>query len=156
MGSDVRIADEPATADAAQHCLNLYYRELDERFASGFDPDKSILASLDQFAPPRGAFLVMRIDGKPVGCGGLAPLSEDAAYLKRMWIAPEARGLGLARRLLAALEDKARAIGYRIVRLETNRALAEAQRLYRSSGYVEVAPFNDEFYAHHWFEKSLP
>ena len=93
--------------------------------------------------------------GEPIGCGGFTPLTGDAAYLKRMWIAPEARGLGLARRLLAALEDKARAIGYRMVRLETNRALAEAQQLYRSSGYAEVAPFNDERYAHHWFEKAL-
>ena len=155
MGHAVTIDDEPATGPAAQHCLNLYYRELDERFASGFDPDKSILASLDEFAPPRGAFLVMRLGGRPVGCGGLTPLAGGAAYLKRMWIASEARGLGLARRLLAALEDKARALGYRTVRLETNRALTEAQRLYRSSGYVEVAPFNDEFYADHWFEKSL-
>ena len=133
----------------------LYDRELDQRFETGFDPAKSFIASLDEFASPRGAFLIIRTDGEPVGCGGLTPLTEDAAYLKRMWIAPEARGLGLARRLLAALEDKARTIGYRVVRLETNRALAEAQQLYRSAGYTEVAPFNDEFYAHHWFEKAL-
>jgi GNAT superfamily N-acetyltransferase len=155
QGDRVQIAEEPATGAAAQHCLQLYYRELDQRFDGGFDPGKSILASLDEFAPPRGAFLVVRRDGEPVGCGGLTPLTADAAYLKRMWIAPEARGLGLARKLLDALEEKARTIGYRVVKLETNRALAEAQQLYRTSGYVEVAPFNDEFYAHHWFEKRL-
>ena len=156
MDRDVSIGDEFATGAAAQHCLDLYYGELDQRFATGFDPAKSVLASLDEFAPPDGAFLVMRMDGEPVGCGGLTPLAEGAAYLKRMWIAPEARGLGLARRLLAALEDRARAIGYRVVRLETNRALVEAQKLYRSAGYTEVEPFNDEYYAHHWFEKALP
>ena len=129
--------------------------ELEERFETGFDPAKSVLESLDEFAPPLGRFLVIRMDGEPVGCGGLTPLTKDAAYLKRMWIAPEARGRGLAKRLLRALEDKAGEMGYRIVRLETNRALPEAQQLYRSSGYAEIPPFNDEFYAHHWFEKRL-
>jgi GNAT superfamily N-acetyltransferase len=151
----VRIDEVPATGAAAQHCLQLYYRELDQRFDQGFDPDKSILASLDEFAPPHGSFLVMRMSGEPIGCGGLTPLGDGAAYLKRMWIAPAARGLGLARRMLGALEDKARSLGYRVVKLETNKALAEAQQLYRSSEYAEVAPFNDEHYAHHWFEKRL-
>ncbi|MFL6751642.1 MAG: GNAT family N-acetyltransferase [Sphingomicrobium sp.] len=155
VDDDLSIDEEPATGAAAQHCLQCYYRELDERFATGFDPGKSILGSLDEFAPPRGSFLVMRMAGKPVGCGGLTPLADGAAYLKRMWIAPEARGGGLARRLLGALEDKARSLGYRMVKLETNEALTEAQQLYRSSGYAEVTPFNDEFYAHHWFEKPI-
>jgi ribosomal protein S18 acetylase RimI-like enzyme len=82
-------------------------------------------------------------------------LAEGAAYLKRMWIAAPARGLGLGRRLLDALEARARAGGYRLARLETNRALTEAQSLYRRCGYREIAPFNDEPYAHHWFEKAL-
>ena len=154
MNAEVVINDEPATSSATQHCLKRYYAELEQRFAEGFDPDKSVLHSLGEFAPPRGAFLVMRIAGDPVGCGGLTPLG-DAAYLKRMWIAPAARGLGLGRRLLAALEEKARSLGYNTVKLETNKALAEAQQLYRSCGYREVAPFNDEIYAHHWFEKPL-
>ena len=152
---DLRIDEEPATSEASQHCLRCYYRELDERFRTGFDPRKSILASLDDFLPPRGSFLVMRMAAKPVGCGGVTPLAYGAAYLKRMWIAPEARGQGLARRLLGALEEKARSLGYRVVKLETNQALTEAQHLYHSSGYEEVPPFNDEFYAHHWFEKRL-
>jgi DNA-binding MarR family transcriptional regulator/GNAT superfamily N-acetyltransferase len=153
--STVRIDETAATGRDAQHCLAEYYRELAERFDTGFDPDKSLAPSLAEFAPPRGSFLVMRMAGEPVGCGGLKPISARAAYLKRMWIAPQARGLGLARRLLALLEDKARALGYRTVKLETNKALTEAQQLYRSSGYREVAPFNDEPYAHHWFEKRI-
>ena len=151
----IRIEEEPATGAAAQYCLGLYYQELQERFETGFDPAKSVLASLDEFAPAHGSFLVMRLEGDPVGCGGLTPLTEDAAYLKRMWIARSVRGRGLAKRLLRALEDEALEIGYRMVRLETNKALPEAQQLYRSSGYVEIAPFNDEFYADHWFEKRL-
>ena len=72
-----------------------------------------------------------------------------------MWIGSGARGHGHGRRLLGELEARARSIGYGFARLETNKALPEAQQLYRSSGYVEVAPFNGERYAHHWFEKRL-
>jgi GNAT superfamily N-acetyltransferase len=151
------ITIEPAAAVSAdaQYCLVEYCRELHERFDGGFDPGLSLLPSLEEFAPPRGTFLLVRLNGDPVGCGGLKPNSKQAAYLKRMWIAPAARGLGLARLLLSALEENARSMGYSIVRLETNKSLIEAQRLYRSAGYVEVASFNDERYAHHWFEKRL-
>ena len=155
MSEAVTIAPEAAGGADGQYCLGEYYRELKERFDEGFDPALSLLPSLHEFAPPRGTFLLLRLNGEPVGCGGLKPISKEAAYLKRMWIAPRARGLGLARRLLSALEDEARAMGYSIVRLETNKSLIEAQQLYRSAGYVEVAPFNDERYAHHWFEKRL-
>ena len=150
----VRIEEELATGRAAGQCLKRYYEELNQRFEAGFDPRQSVLGSLDEFSPPKGSFLVVRMDGEPVGCGGLTPLGS-AAYLKRMWIAPKVRGRGLAKRLLRALEDKAGELGYRTVRLETNKALGEAQQLYRSAGYTEVEPFNDEHYAHHWFEKRL-
>ena len=72
-----------------------------------------------------------------------------------MWVAPNVRGLGLGRRLLAELEHSARSHGVRLMRLETKDVLTEALHMYRSSGYREVAPFNDEPYADHWFEKSL-
>jgi GNAT superfamily N-acetyltransferase len=155
LPTDFLIAEEPATSPTAGHCLERYYGELRERFDEGFDPGRSVLHSLDEFAPPEGGFLVIYANGEPVACGGFTPLGADAAYLKRMWVAPEARGLGVGRKLLAALEEKAQSLGYRFARLETHKALAEAQRLYRSSGYTEVEPFNDERYAHHWFEKRL-
>jgi DNA-binding MarR family transcriptional regulator len=79
----------------------------------------------------------------------------DPALSKRMWVAPSARGLGVGRRLLTELETYAAIRGVRTVRLETNRSLTEAIGLYRSAGYAEVEPFNDETYAHHWFEKQL-
>jgi L-amino acid N-acyltransferase YncA len=72
-----------------------------------------------------------------------------------MWVAPSTRGLGLGRRLLTELERLARDHGARMIRLETHRSLSEAIALYRSAGYHEVPPFNDEPYAHHWFEKRL-
>jgi ribosomal protein S18 acetylase RimI-like enzyme len=74
--------------------------------------------------------------------------------VKRMWVDAAARGLGVGRRLLETLEAEARNFGLRTLRLETNRSLVEAQALYRRTGYREVAPFNDEPYAHHWFEKT--
>ena len=73
-----------------------------------------------------------------------------------MWVAPAARGIGLGRRLLQELERLAREAGVEVLRLETNRSLGEAIALYRSGGFLEVAAFNDEPYAHHWFEKRLP
>jgi GNAT superfamily N-acetyltransferase len=72
-----------------------------------------------------------------------------------MWVAPAARGLGLGRRLLELLEDRARASGARVAHIETGAVLTEALALYRSAGWVEVAPFNDEPFADHWFEKVL-
>ena len=72
-----------------------------------------------------------------------------------MWISPAVRGLGVGRRVLRELEARAAASGAPATRLETNRSLTEAISLYRSAGYQEIAPFNDEPYAHHWFEKRL-
>jgi ribosomal protein S18 acetylase RimI-like enzyme len=105
--------------------------------------------------PPAGAFLMATLRGKPVGCGALKFHESAPTEIKRMWVAPTARGCGLARQLLAELEARAAATGCRTVRLETNRALTEAIGLYRSAGYREIDPFNDEPYADHWFEKTL-
>lgn len=154
-GAEVEIAPEPADSAAAQFCLGEYYRELRSRFEEGFDPSMSLVPSVDEFAPPCGVFLLARLRGEPMGCGGLKPFDRKTAYLKRMWISPNARGLGLGRRLLDRLETQALTIGYSTVCLETHSALTEAQKLYRSAGYREVPPFNAEPYAHHWFEKRL-
>jgi len=151
----VEIVEVQPDSTDALHCLARYYAEIADRFDGGFDPILSSAPSLDEFAPPSGTFLVVSCNGAPVGCAGFKQDTPSAAYLKRMWIAPEARGLGLGKRLLEAVEEKARSLGYRTMRLETEQSLTEAQQLYRSSGYVEVAPFNDELYAHHWFEKTL-
>jgi GNAT superfamily N-acetyltransferase len=98
---------------------------------------------------------VATIDGEPVACGAVKTLGPGVGYLKRMWVADALRGLGLGRRLLAALESQAQELGMTTLCLETNRALVEAIRLYQRSGYEEVKPFNTEPYAHHWFEKHL-
>jgi DNA-binding MarR family transcriptional regulator/GNAT superfamily N-acetyltransferase len=155
QASAVRFAiEDPSSADA-RWCLEQYFSELDARFETGFDASLSISADADELTPPAGALLVARVHARPVGCGALKLHPGAPAELKRMWVAPEARGLGLGRRILRELEQLARDGGAQVVRLETNRALGEAIALYRGSGFREVAAFNDEPYAHHWFEKRL-
>jgi DNA-binding MarR family transcriptional regulator/GNAT superfamily N-acetyltransferase len=146
---------DPATHDA-QHCLREYYAELDRRFDAGFDPDTTLPVDLDEMRAPSGSFLLASLRREPVGCGALKLHGRrKPAEIKRVWVAPEARGLGVGRRLLGALEARARDEGVRTVRLDTNRALVEAIAMYRSSGYREIDAFNREPYAHHWFEKRL-
>jgi len=151
----IRIEAEPAGSVAAQICLEHYFHELAERFRAGFDPAQSISAEPGELMPPRGIFLVARSGGEPVGCGALKVNVLGFGEIKRMWVAPKARGLGVGRRILETLEAYGRRFGVSKLRLETNRALTEAQSLYRAHGYCEVERFNDEPYAHHWFEKSL-
>jgi DNA-binding MarR family transcriptional regulator/GNAT superfamily N-acetyltransferase len=139
----------------ARHCLREYAAELDRRFPQGFDPALSISADAAELRRPAGLLLVAWLQGEPVGCGALKFHEDGPTELKRMWVAESARGLGLGRRLLAELEAHAARGPSPVVRLETNGALAEAIALYRSAGYTEVEPFNDEPYAHHWFEKRL-
>ena len=153
--SIVQFSLEEPTTDDARWCLGQYFAELDARFEAGFDPALSITADAHELTPPAGALLIARLRGEPVGCGALKFHGDAPAELKRMWIAPAARGLGVGRRLLQELEQYARASGATVVRLETNRTLREAIALYRRSGYVEVEAFNSEPYAHHWFEKRL-
>jgi DNA-binding MarR family transcriptional regulator/GNAT superfamily N-acetyltransferase len=146
--------EEPSSADA-RWCIEQYFSELDARFEAGFDPSLSIPADVRELSPPAGVLLIARLRAQPVGCGALKFHPGAPAELKRMWVAPEARGLGLGRRLLQELERLARDMGVEVLRLETNRTLREAIALYRSSGYREVAAFNEEPYAHHWFEKRI-
>ena len=140
----------------ARYCLRAYVEELSGRFDGGFDPARSISAADHEMTPPAGLFLVATLHCEPVGCGALKLHPGAPAEIKRMWVTPSVRGLGLGRRLLAELEARAAAHGVRVLRLETNRALGEAIGLYLAAGYREVAAFNDEPYAHHWFEKALP
>ena len=155
LASEITIAAEDPSAADALWCIGQYFAELARRFETGFDPARSIPVAADDFAPPAGVLLVARHRGRPVGCGALRLHGVEPAELKRMWVAPEARGTGLGRRLLDLLERHAAAAGAAAVRLETNGSLNEAIGLYRATGYREVDPFNDEPYAHHWFEKRL-
>jgi DNA-binding MarR family transcriptional regulator/GNAT superfamily N-acetyltransferase len=153
--ASVKVAAEaPDTADA-RLCLSTYFRELAARFETGFDAGADDSARVEDMAPPSGLFVIARLDGDAVGCGGFKRVDKATGEIKRVWTAPSARGLGIARRMLRALEAAAREAGVKTLRLDTNRALTEAHALYRSEGYREIARFNDNSYAHHWFEKRL-
>jgi GNAT superfamily N-acetyltransferase len=139
----------------ARFCMSEYFSELDHRFESGFDPAGSLPADADDMRPPAGMFLVATLHGEPVGCGALKFHADGPVELKRMWVSPTVRGLGVGRRLLEQLERRTVEHGSRVIRLETNAALPEAVAMYRSSGYHEVDAFNGERYADHWFERDL-
>ena len=153
--ASVKVNAEPPDGDDSRLCLNAYFRELAARFEGGFDASTGDHAHVDDMRAPSGLFVIARLDGDAVGCGGFKRVDKGAGEIKRVWTAPSARGLGVARRMLRTLEAAAREKGLRTLRLDTNRALTEAHALYRSEGYKEVARFNDNPYAHHWFEKQL-
>jgi DNA-binding MarR family transcriptional regulator len=146
--SMVSIAPEDPGSPDARWCLGHYYAELAERFEEGFEAPR-------EPAPDILVCLVARVQGQPAGCGILRALDPGAGEIVRMWVDRPQRGLGIATRLLAALEDAARQRGLELVRLDTNRALDEAKAMYAGAGYVEIERYNDNPYANHWFEKRL-
>ena len=150
---DMRPVD-PVHPDA-RHCVRAYVAELNRRSDSGYDPSKGVSAEPHELRPPAGVFLVASLHREPVACGAVKHHADAASEIKRMWVAESVRGLGLGRRLLARLETEAIRSGATAARLETNGALTEAIGLYRAAGYREVPAFNDEPFAHHWFEKTL-
>jgi len=151
----VAVEVEDPRSDAARFCLDAYAAELDAVFDGGFDPAVSRPVDPELLSAPQGVLLVARLRTAPIACGALRLHPGEAAEIKRVWVAPAARRLGVARRVLSELEEHARRSGATVVHLDTNRALRAATALYRASGYEAVAPFNDEPYAHHWFEKRL-
>ena len=153
--ASVEIAVEAPDSADARWCLREYFRELGARFEGGFHHEKEGLTDADEMAFPAGVFVLARLEGEAVGCGGLKRIDEATGEIKRVWTAPKARGMGVARRMLRTLEAAARDMGLTRLRLDTNRALKEAHALYRKEGFREIARFNDNPYAHHWFEKRL-
>ncbi|MEZ5733283.1 MAG: helix-turn-helix domain-containing GNAT family N-acetyltransferase [Paracoccaceae bacterium] len=151
----IELAETDPETPEARWCLGEYYATLARRFDTGFDVTRSLDPEAKALRPPLGAFLIAQCDGVPLGCVALKGNGSEAGEIKRLWIAPAARGMGLATRLMEMAETRARALGMTVLRLDTNRTLAEAIALYRRLGWTEIAPFNTEPYAHHWFEKRL-
>jgi GNAT superfamily N-acetyltransferase len=137
----------------ARYCLGEYYGELARRFKGGFDVSLSRDPDAADMIAPRGTFLVAMSDGLPIGCVGLKGDGGVSAEVKRLWVAPSARGLGLGRRLMESVESAARDIAIQVLRLDTNSALPEAGLLYRTSGWTEIDRFNDDPYPDLFFEK---
>lgn len=147
LAIEPRSFDDPVTRSlmaALEAELDVRYAEDDVTYAH-LDPDHAMLAmDPEDLAAPRGAVLVASLDDEPVGCVALRPApTEEAATaeLKRMYVAPEARGRGISRALLEALEDSARRLGYRRIILETGIRQPEAMALYASAGYGPVPSY---------------
>lgn len=153
--SSIEFAPVDPRSPDAERCLQRYYAELAARFPGGFELHADDAPDVDELAPPAGCMLIARLFGDPVGCGAIRTLSPGVGEIKRMWVSPQVRGLGVGRRLLSELERAAIGRRLRVIRLDTNGSLAEALRLYRTSGYREIPRYNDNPYAQHWFEKAL-
>ena len=153
--SSVEVAAADPHGSEARCCLEQYFAELASRFKAGFDREAGGASAVEDFVAPTGRLLIARLLAEPIGCGALRTLEPGIGEIKRMWVSPKVRGLGVGRRLLKELERSARKHRMRAVRLDTNESLSEAIRLYQAAGYREIERFNDNPYAHHWFEKTL-
>jgi GNAT superfamily N-acetyltransferase len=118
-------------------------------------PDRTSTVAAEEMAPPDGVFVVVYEDGEAVAGGGVRRLGEDVGEIKRMFVAPRARGRGYGRRVLEELEAAAVELGYRRLRLDTAQSLTTAMALYRSAGYRDIPDYNGNRYASYWGEKVL-
>ncbi|MGW3725913.1 GNAT family N-acetyltransferase [Streptomyces sp. NPDC000851] len=137
----------------ARTCLDAYADDLDARFPEGFD--RSDLVAPEKVSGEAGAFFVAYEEDRPVGCGALRRLTPGVGEIKHVWVHPDARRLGLARRILQTLEAEALRRSWTVVRLDTHATLSEAQTMYRACGYTEIPAYGEHVYASHWFEKRL-
>ncbi|MBW6435747.1 GNAT family N-acetyltransferase [Actinoplanes hulinensis] len=140
----------PPDLPAARDCLSRYAAELDVTFPEGFDAD--VLTRPEEVT---GTQLLAVELGRPVGCGLWLRLGPGVAEIRHLWVAPEARGLGLGRKLLSRLEVDAANNGIDTVRLGTHPLLTEALALYRSAGYDDIGGYSDNAYNQLAFEKVL-
>lgn len=153
------VAEPFATPDATA-LRRAYYAEVAgrywERSVTEAEIDQGMLDDpADGLVPPTGQFVVGRLDGRPLACGGIRLLDPATAELTRVYVDPRARGTGGGAALLAALEEAARGLGATRVRLDTRTDLVEARALYARHGYREIPAYNSGPYAQHWFEKGL-
>jgi DNA-binding MarR family transcriptional regulator/predicted N-acetyltransferase YhbS len=149
----VRLEDLPPTDARAVEAMAAYFAEIGRRF--GFEPGDAWRVDAESMTAPDGFFVVATSDGEPVACGGVQRLPDGPAEIKRMWVHDGWRGAGLGARLLRHLEDRARAHGFAVVRLDTNDTLTEAIAMYERAGYRAIARYNDNPWARCWFEKDL-
>ncbi|MEZ5228537.1 MAG: helix-turn-helix domain-containing GNAT family N-acetyltransferase [Acidimicrobiales bacterium] len=131
----VRLDVVDPSSDAAIDSMTAYFDELDRLFPEGFDPGDTLVVDAPKLRAPLGRFVVAFADGAAVACGGVQEIGPQVGEIKRMWVHPDWRGVGLGRRMLEALEELARALGQHTVRLDTNSVLTEAINMYETAGY---------------------
>lgn len=162
----VEFRESSVDADDAHELLAEYFAFRAAGFPAAQGSYRIVFPTAAHFEPPRGAFLIVEDEGllvddagAAVGCGGirLIDLADHpaAAEIKHLWLQPPLRGRGIGRQLLAELERRAVALGAQSLVLDTNESLTAAGALYRSSGFAEVPPYNDNVNATTWFAKRL-
>ncbi|MEJ2001970.1 MAG: helix-turn-helix domain-containing GNAT family N-acetyltransferase [Maritimibacter sp.] len=156
LGRDrVEIVEADPESPEARHCLTEYFNELKRRLGLAFDLEEVLSDGAEAMRPPEGGFLIAMSDGQPIGCAGLKAQTAEWSEVKRVWVSPAARGLGLARRLMDEVEARAKAQAIPVLRLDTNGGLPEAVALYQRLGWQPVERYNDNPDATHFFEKAL-
>jgi GNAT superfamily N-acetyltransferase len=155
-GNDLRIRVEAADplGDEAAGLLRQMRAEALLRYGDVLDAS---VPATNQPLAARGAFFIAQVEGKAVACAALHPMGAEVAEVKRMYVIPEARRRGVARRLLAELEARAAMLGFTALRLETGNRQPEAIALYESSGFRRIAPYGShvDYPLSICFEKAL-
>ena len=177
----MRFRTVAVTDAAAERLLTDYFASRAATFPAAMGAYQTTFPTPSHFESPRGTFLIAsagetsasetpaddpRASETPaddpradLGCGGIRLIDHDAGVtrfeLKHLWVTPAARGTGVGRALLTELETRARAFGATELVLDTNATQAAATQLYRSSGFEEIAPYNHNANATHWFAKNL-
>ena len=150
----MEVREEPADGEAGTALLAAFDAEIATIYGD-WDPNIGPSAKPADFAPPAGAFVVAYQDALAVGCGGFKRLDVQSAEIKRMFVAPAARGRGVARLILHELERIAVERGYWLIRLDTGPSQPHALALYESERYRAIGDYNGNPFATHWFEKPL-
>jgi GNAT superfamily N-acetyltransferase len=150
----IEVRRVPATEAPATDLVAAMVDEVSEMYGR-IDVPGAPTATPADFSPPGGGFVVLYEDGRPVAGGGVKGLDDEACEIKRMYVVPDARGRGIARQLLVALEDEARRLGYRIARLDTGAKQPVARAMYERAGYRPIGNFNANPFASFWGEKAL-
>jgi GNAT superfamily N-acetyltransferase len=153
-GGNVSLREEPADGEAGASLLAAFDAEIATIYPD-WDPTIGPSARPSEFAPPAGCFVVAYQDGVAVAGGGFKRLDARTAEIKRMFVAPDARGRGVARLILRELERIATVGGYALVRLDTGPEQPHALALYESEHYHAIGDYNGNPFAAHWFEKPL-
>lgn len=151
----IEITLESPAAPVSLTLQDAFFVDIAARYPD-WHPGSSQSVSVEELSRPRGAWLVVYLDGRPVGCGGVQAVEEEVCEVRRLFLDRSARGLGIGRVLLRSLEEQARHLGYGRIRLTTGDAQPEALALFVSSGYMEIPPFTDGAFTRYWMEKELP
>lgn len=153
--AEVDVVDVDVEDPRFISCMQQFAKDVAKATGLDFNLEQTASADLSKMRPPKGGCLLAVSEGLPIGCVALTAFAEGEGEVKRLWISPAARGLGLSKRLMREIELRAQRLGMTRLVLDTNGALSAALGLYRASGWSEIERYNDNPYAQHFFEKRL-